>query len=412
MHAPQPVRALLRAAYAFAMLRARTTTQPADAPEIRSGDPLADRVLLIASGVGHGWGVPSHRAALTGQLARSIGARTDRGCDVERIGAEAMSIRGVLSWIGDRDLSPVDGVVLALGTGDSLRLMPVRIWERELERLLDALDLRLRGEARILLVGIPPMTAVGAYTGVLARLTDRHRERLNDVTHHVASRRGLPYLDLPAREAGPTPEHAAEAYHEFAEQIATELAPRIAQLRPHPVPRGYPGDVRWDWEGAAAVVELARTGGDERLQQLAETAQRSFGVELAVVSLADGDRTYHAVNTDVLPVDVPRELSFCRYTVERGEPVVIPDSGRDPRFDDNPLVDMSFIRFYAGYPLRASDGRVIGSFCLQGSRPRRQSAVALDLLRQLALQAEAVLHDYETPRPAVPPAQRSEAGQR
>ncbi len=117
------------------------------------------------------------------------------------------------------------------------------------------------------------------------------------------------------------------------------------------------------------------------------------------MSLVDGDRLYHGTNTDVVPTSVPLELSFCRYTVESGEPVIIPDTGKDPRFDDNPLVDVSFINFYAGYPLRATDGHVIGSFCLQGSQPRRESAIALDLLRQLALEAEEVLRGYETEVP-------------
>jgi GAF domain-containing protein len=92
-------------------------------------------------------------------------------------------------------------------------------------------------------------------------------------------------------------------------------------------------------------------------------------------------------------------LSFCRYTVESGEPVIIPDTGKDPRFVDNPLVDVSFINFYAGYPLRATDGTVIGSFCLQGSQARRSSSIALDLLRQLAVEAEEVLRSYETETP-------------
>jgi hypothetical protein len=92
-------------------------------------------------------------------------------------------------------------------------------------------------------------------------------------------------------------------------------------------------------------------------------------------------------------------LSFCRYTVESGEPVIIPDTGKDPRFIDNPLVDVSFINFYAGYPLRATDGRVIGSFCLQGSQARKESTVAMDLLRQLAMEAQEVLRGYESHAP-------------
>ena len=120
-------------------------------------------------------------------------------------------------------------------------------------------------------------------------------------------------------------------------------------------------------------------------------------MELAVLSLVDGDRLYHATDTDVMPASVPLDLSFCRHTVASGELTVIPDTGKDARFADNPLVDVSFINFYAGYPLRATDGTVIGSFCLQGSRPRTPSAAALDRLRELASEAEGVLRRYETP---------------
>lgn len=396
---PKPLHFALRAIYAFSMLRARTKPQPHDLPAVRSGDPLADRVLVIGNGPSHGWGVTTHQLALTGQLAASISSRTDRGCDIDLIGAEAMSVRAAMAWIGSRDLAPTDGIVLVLGTNDSLRLTPLAVWERELTALLDGLALRLRSDAQITLVGIPPMSSVGAFTGPVARLTARHRERLNDVTHHIAAARGISYLDLPMPEHGDGPDAAAARYHEFAEAIAVDLAPRIAQVRPEPVPRAYPDESAWAWSGTGAVVELARTGGDENLRRLAEKAQRSFGVELAVVSLVDGDRLYYGNNTDVMPESVPLELSFCKYTVESEAPVVIPDTGKDARFDDNPLVDMSFINFYAGYPLRATDGHVIGSFCLQGSQPRRESAIALDLLRQLALEAEEVLHGYEQAGP-------------
>ncbi|MEO8528906.1 MAG: hypothetical protein ABI435_07490, partial [Pseudolysinimonas sp.] len=49
-------------------------------------------------------------------------------------------------------------------------------------------------------------------------------------------------------------------------------------------------------------------------------------------------------------------------------------------------------------PLRSSEGQVIGSFCLQGSRPRDASAVSMDALRDLAMQAQAEIQRYEVPK--------------
>jgi hypothetical protein len=44
---------------------------------------------------------------------------------------------------------------------------------------------------------------------------------------------------------------------------------------------------------------------------------------------------------------------------------------------------------------------VIGSFCLQGSQARRESTIAMDLLQQLAMEAQEVLRGYEDEAPAV-----------
>ncbi|MDP9027011.1 MAG: GAF domain-containing protein [Actinomycetota bacterium] len=397
----RPAHFALRAWYAFRMLRLRSQVQPKDVPAVRSGDPLADRIVLVGNGPSHGWGVVSHQLALTGQLADAVATRTGRACDVDLIGAEAMNVRSALAWIGDRDLHADDGVVLVIGFNDALRFTPVATWKREMRLLLDGISSRLRREHAITVVGIPSIQSFSSYGSLAARMSDQHRLRLNAATRQIARIRGIAYLDLPSAPSGNGESAAAALYREFATRIATDMAPQLLTARPAPAPRAAKKDRVWDWSGTAAIVEAARHGGETDLRRLTEQAQKSFGVELAVVSLVDGDRLYHGTNTDVMPASVPLELSFCRYTVESGEPVIIPDTGRDERFAGNPLVDVSFINFYAGYPLRATDGHVIGSFCLQGSQPRKESTVALDLLRQLALEAQDVLRGYETAPPAV-----------
>lgn len=402
--ASTPARFALRAWYAFRMLRLRNRVQPNDVPAVRSGDPQADRILLIGNGPSHGWGVVTHQLALTGQLADAVAARTGRACDADLIGAEAMNVRSALSWIGDRELRGDDCVVLVVGFNDALRFTPVATWERELRRLIDGITARLRHESAMVVVGIPPIPSFSSYGSLAARLSDQHRLKLNAASKQIARIRGIDYLDLPLPKGTGS---ADEVYREFAARIAVDVAPKLLTTRPTPTPRAPQRDKVWDWSGAGAIIEAARYGGEADLRRLAEKAQKSFGVELAVVSLVDGDRLYHGTNTDLMPASVPLELSFCRYTVESGEPIIIPDTGRDPRFATNPLVDVSFINFYAGYPLRATDGHVIGSFCLQGSQPRRESSIAMDLLRQLAMEAQEVLRSYETEAPAMdfaPPA--------
>ncbi len=386
----------VRAMYARRTIKLRTMVQPQDVPEVRSGDELADHVLVLGNGPSHGWGVVTHQLALIGQLGEALQSLTNRPCDIDLVGAEVMNIRSALAWIGDRDLNDDDAVVLMIGFNDALRLTPVAVWKRELSDLIAGISARLRPGCSLTIVGIPPVASFSSYGRMIAGLSELHRKRLNTATSQIAQTSGLAYVDLHAPEKVGGQDVAAAVYREFAARIAARIAPELVDVRPVPTSRAPRQDKVWEWSGTPAIVEAARRGGEEKLRSLTEQAQKSFGVELAVVTLVDGDRLYHGTNTDVMPSSVPLELSFCKYTVESGETVIIPDMGRDPRFAGNPLADMSFVHFYAGYPLRAADGHVIGSFCLQGSRSRRVSNVSVDLLKDLALEAEAVLRGYET----------------
>jgi len=397
------LRAALRAWYALRLMELRKHRRAQDSPVTRTGDPRADRVLLLGNGFTAGWGVDSHRAGLTGRLAEAIGDRTGRGCDLDVIGAESMNMRSALAWVGDRDVDAVDAFVVSLGLNDALRRTPLDDWERGLRDLLSAVVARLRPDVPSLVVGIPPVGALPAFDGLASRVAHTHRDRLNAATRRIVAEYGVDYLDVPEfapdRRGRLTP---PAVYAQLGATIATQLAPRLIATRPQAEVRAPQADPIWHWSGAEEVVALAAKGGSPVLRRLAETAQKVFKVELAVVSLVNGDRLYYGNNTDVMPESVPLDLSFCQYTVADGAPVVIPDVRADARFTDNPLTELSYINFYAGYPLHASDGTVIGSFCLQGSRSRPGEAVSIEALRGMALQAEAELQRYE--KTAQPPA--------
>jgi GAF domain-containing protein len=386
----------LRAWYAFRLLELRDHRRPRDSAVTRSGDPHADRILVLGNGFTAGWGVDSHREALTGRLALAMTDRTGRNCDLDVVGAESMNMRSALAWVGDRDLAGFDAFVVCVGLNDALRLTGLEDWERGLRDLLGSAVPRLRPEVPTLVVGIPPVRALPAFDGLVARFAEKHRDRLNDLTRRLAAEYRVDYVDIDEF----APDRAGRLlvpaiYTQLAGFIATRLAPTLLDSRPKPEARESQPDPIWHWSGAEEVVALAAQGGSPVLRRLAETAQKSFKVELAVVSLVNGDRLYYGNNTDVMPESVPLDLSFCQYTIREAAPVIIPDVSADARFADNPLTELSFINFYAGYPLRASDGRVIGSFCLQGSRSRSGEAVSIEALRGMALQAEAELRRFE-----------------
>jgi lysophospholipase L1-like esterase len=368
-------------------------------------------VLLLGNGMSFGWDVDSHQIAPTGQLSRAVSAITGRGCDVEFVGSESMNMRSSLAWIGSRDLSDVDALIIAIGVNDALRLTPPEDFERGLTDLLANTVSRLRSNAVVTITSIPPAGSLPAFDGTIAKITATHRDVLNASARRLAATLRVRYLDVSSfTGVGGRPLPAIESYVELGRRIAADLGAELLATRPDPDPRSPQPDTLWDWSGTEEIVELAAQGGADELNRLAREAQQAFRVELAVVSLVNGDRLYYGNNTDVMPESVPLDLSFCQYTVASGEPVIIPDTRRDVRFADNPLVELSFINFYAGYPLRATDGTVIGSFCLQGSRARDGRAVSIDELRAYALQAQVEIQRYEKPKAAPPLGQRYSFG--
>jgi two-component sensor histidine kinase len=90
-----------------------------------------------------------------------------------------------------------------------------------------------------------------------------------------------------------------------------------------------------------------------------------YGVPIALVSLVDDGRQWFKSAHGLDAAETPRDISFCQYVVAAGKPVVMTDVTGDPRFRDNPLVIGELhIRFYAGVPLRAYNGAILGTLCL------------------------------------------------
>ncbi len=108
---------------------------------------------------------------------------------------------------------------------------------------------------------------------------------------------------------------------------------------------------------------------------------------VALITLLDKEVNWVKVKSG-LNVDImPRETSFCQYSIQQDDLLVINDTTKDSRFDNNPLVNEApNVRFYAGAPLVVKSGLKLGTLCLFDNRPNSLTELQQKTLTVLSRQ--------------------------
>ncbi len=144
-----------------------------------------------------------------------------------------------------------------------------------------------------------------------------------------------------------------------------------------------------DPERSRAVEDtgLAR-GGDPTMDRLARLASALMDAPRAFVTLVTHERQHlpgmvrhDGPGTDER--DQPLSASLCQFAVATEEPLVIPDSSKDPLVQHMAPVRNGEIGAYAGFPLRTHGGHVLGTLCVADGRSRPWESSRLTLLEDL-----------------------------
>ena len=135
---------------------------------------------------------------------------------------------------------------------------------------------------------------------------------------------------------------------------------------------------------AQSVVPALRATFDE----WADTARRTLGTSLALVSLADDCDQQVVGAAGVPPSPHPRSPmpvveSPCRPVIRHGSVFATGDVRRHPDLAASPPVQELGIVAYAGAPI-VVDGQTLGSLCVAGPEPRTWTPDDLQQLRHLA----------------------------
>ena len=136
------------------------------------------------------------------------------------------------------------------------------------------------------------------------------------------------------------------------------------------------------------------TAPEQGFDDIVRLATRLCAVPVALVSLVIADRQWFKANVGFPYCETDLDRSVCKFVLPKPDLLVIPDFIADPRTAGNPLVTGEpHIRFYAGAPLRAPNGQVLGSLCVIDTEPRSEGLTdeQADDLRALARQVSGLL---------------------
>jgi two-component sensor histidine kinase len=136
---------------------------------------------------------------------------------------------------------------------------------------------------------------------------------------------------------------------------------------------------------AVKRYNILDTPEDGAFDRVTAIAARRFNVPISIISIVDHDRIWfksrHGVNVE----QIGRDPGLCASAILRSEPYILPDASKDVRSLANPLVAGDFgLRFYAGVPLRTSDGYNLGTLCVIDKEPRPINEAQIEDLKDLA----------------------------
>jgi two-component sensor histidine kinase len=136
---------------------------------------------------------------------------------------------------------------------------------------------------------------------------------------------------------------------------------------------------------AVRRYDILDTPADGSFDRVTAMAARRFGVPISIISIVDRDRIWFKSRYGVNVEQIGRDPGLCASAILRPDPHILVDATKDMRSLANPLVAGEFgLRFYAGVPLRTSDGYNLGTLCVIDKEPRPIDESQIQDLKDLA----------------------------
>jgi phosphoserine phosphatase RsbU/P len=139
---------------------------------------------------------------------------------------------------------------------------------------------------------------------------------------------------------------------------------------------------------AVYETRLLDTEPEEPFDRLTALAASILKVPFAQVTVVDDKRSYWKscfgmVTNDLAARSDPIERSFCQYVLAKGSEVILSNVLDDHHARTNPWVEQG-VRSWAGFPLLAANGEIVGTFCVIDTIVRHWTDAEIQALKTLA----------------------------
>lgn len=138
-------------------------------------------------------------------------------------------------------------------------------------------------------------------------------------------------------------------------------------------------------------LQTLRRGGildtlpEQAYDDIVYLAARICDTPIALISLVDAERQWFKARVGLEAAQTPRDVAFCAHAILGDGVFEVSDTHADERFAANPLVTGTpHARFYAGAPLVATGGDVLGTVCVIDRRPKELNGAQREALAALS----------------------------
>lgn len=131
--------------------------------------------------------------------------------------------------------------------------------------------------------------------------------------------------------------------------------------------------------------QILDTLPEQSFDDLAFLAAGVCHTPIALINFIDNNRQWFRVKVGIDFDEMSTEVGFCLDCMNSEEVLVIPDTLADERYANYSVVTSEpYVRFYAGVPLKAPSGDILGTVCVVDTVPRQMTHQQIESLKSIA----------------------------